>query len=107
MFRRIVLTLTFVAALGAAGVGMANKAAAHGGGCGYGGYGGYYGGYAAFNGYRNVYYGGYPNLYSSYYPARYGYASPVVVYPGGRRHHHDHHHHGHHGHGGITFAIGF
>jgi hypothetical protein len=108
MFRRIVLALTFVAALGAAGVGMVSKAAAHGGGCGYGGYGGYGGGYgggyAAYNGYRNVYYGGYPTLYPSYYAAGYAYAPPVVAYPSGRRHHRGHHRHDR---GGITFAIGF
>lgn len=98
MFRRIVLAFTFVAALGAAGVGMASKAEAHG--CGYGG------GYANYYGYRNVYYSGYPNAYTPYY-AGYGY-QPVVVYPGGgHRHRHHHHHDYYRGGSGVTFAIGF
>ncbi len=112
MIRRIVLALTFVAALGAAGVGPASKAEAHGGGCGYGNYfgnyggygGGYGGGYAAYNGYRGVYYGGYPTYGPSYFASGYTYVPPVVVYPNARRHYHRHHHHDR---GGITFAIGF
>lgn len=104
MFRRIVLALTFVAAFGAAGVGLASKAEAHGGRCGYGGYGG---GYAAYNGYRGVYYGGYPTFYPSPYVAGYAYAPPVVFYPGGGRRHHGHHHHRDRDRGGVTFAIGF
>ena len=95
MFRRIVMALTFVAALGAAGVGLANNAQAQG--CGYGGYGG---GYAHYNGYRNVYRGGYPTYYPSYYSAGYVYTPPVVFYPGGRGHGYRSHH-GHHGHGGF------
>jgi hypothetical protein len=52
MFKRILLSLTFVAALGAASLATTNKASAHG--CGYGGYGvgyGYYPTYASYYGY--------------------------------------------------------
>jgi hypothetical protein len=102
MMRRMLLALTFLAALGAAGVGMANKAEAHDGwgrhrGCGYSS------GLATYNGYRGVYYGGYPTYYPSPFVAGYTYAPPVVVYPGGRRHHR----HRRYDRGGITFAIGF
>jgi hypothetical protein len=106
MFRRIVLALMFVAALGAAGVGMTSDAKAHGGGCGYGNYySNYNGGYATFNGYRGVYYGGYPTYGPSYFATGYTYVPPVVFYPNARRHHRHHHHH--RDRGGVTFAVGF
>jgi hypothetical protein len=99
MFRRMLLAISFMAALGVAGFVATDSAEAHG--CrrgGYGGYGGYYG----------AYYGGgydyYPHVYrTSYYPSVY-YGGPV--YYGGHR---GHGHHGHHGHGGggVSFSIGF
>ena len=90
MFKRILLALTFVAALGAAGLGTSGTAMAHG--CGYGGYG-----------YRTAYY---PPVYASYYS--YGYSPQVAYYPsyyptvsyvnfGG----------GHRRHNGLTFTFGF
>jgi hypothetical protein len=109
MSKRVLLALTFVAALGAAGVGMTSKAQA-GHDCGYGGHG--YGGYG----------------YSDYYPAyvsSYGYAPRFSYYrsagyPHFDRHyyrghhghrHHGHRHHGHHGRhhrdSGVHFSIGF
>ena len=99
MLKRVLLALTFVAALGAAGVGMAGKAQArHDCDYGYGGYG--HGGH-------------YPGYYSSY-----GYAPRLTYYRShgyphyGRHHHrghrHGHHHRGHHrGHSGVYFSIGF
>ena len=101
MLKRVLLALTFVAALGAAGVGMTNKAEArHDCDYGYGGYGGYgYGGY-------------YPSYYSSY-----GYAPRFTYYrshgyPHFDRHHYRGHRHGHHrghhrGGSGVYFSIGF
>lgn len=68
MVRRVLLALTFVAALGVAGLGFSSTAAAHGG-CGRGGgYGGYYGAYygaAPFYGprVRRTYYYGPPAYY--------------------------------------------
>lgn len=102
MLRRMLLGCVLVAALGVASVGLANKANAHGG-CGYDGY---YDGYATYYGYRNVYFGGVPRVYPSPYVAGYTYAPPVVVYPGGRRHHHRPYY-PYRGRGGVTFAIGF
>jgi hypothetical protein len=90
MFKRVLVALTFVVALGAAGLGMSGKAEA-GHGCGYGGYG---------HGYRSY--------YPSYYD-HYDYGSRVSYYRshGHRPHrHHDHHHHDH-GHSGVYFSIGF
>ena len=92
MFKRMLLALTFVAALGAAGVGTSSKAMAHG--CGYGGYG-----------YRAAYYPTYASYYSygyaprvAYYPPRYGYPVYYGGFDGG--HHHRHH-------SGLTFTFGF
>jgi hypothetical protein len=76
MFRRVVLALAFVAALGAGGLGLATSADAHGGGCGRGGYGGYYGAY-------------YPGVYAAPYP----YYGPRSAYYGGYRPYPHHHHH--------------
>ena len=112
MLKHILLAVTFMAALCAAGVGMAGKAGAHGYGRGGCDYDGYRGGYATYYGYRN-YYGGFPPVYPSYYSAGYTYAAPVVVYPGGGHHHRRHGHHGHgrhhhhHDRGGVSFSIGF
>ncbi|MEX2308543.1 MAG: hypothetical protein WD738_13160 [Pirellulales bacterium] len=94
MLKRILLALTFVAVLGAAGLGMSSKAAA-----GHGCYDDYsYGGYG-YRTYQPVYYSdwGYPTYYRSYgYPQRYD------------GHHRYHGHHGHHhDRGGISFSIGF
>ncbi len=98
MFKRVVLALTFVAALGAAGLGMSSNANA-GHGCGYG------------------------YEYGAYYPSHYGswgYGPQISYYRGyDRFHHHDSWHHGHHGHhghrrhghhghgSGVHFSIGF
>lgn len=90
MFKRILLALTFVAALGAASVGTTNQAMAHG--CGYGGYG-----------YRAAYYPGYAPYYAyppqvRYYPGSFAPAYPVY-YGGGHRHHRHH--------DGISISFGF
>lgn len=89
MFRRILLAISFVAALGVAGFGVAGKADAHG--WRHGGYGGYYGAYYGGG------YGYYPYMVrSSYYPpAYYG----PVYYGGYGRHCHRP--------GGVYFSIGF
>jgi hypothetical protein len=107
VFKRILLSLTFVAALCVAG-GMAGTSEAHGYGRGNCVFDGYRGGYATYYGYRN-YYGGFPPIYPSYYGAGYTYAAPVVVYPGRHhgRHGHGHDHHHHHDRGGVSFSIGF
>ncbi|HEY3392458.1 MAG TPA: hypothetical protein VGK58_07115 [Lacipirellulaceae bacterium] len=98
MLKRALLALAFVAALGAAGMGVANKAEA--------GHGHFYGGY----------YGGYGTYYPSYYGG-YGHGPRFSYYRGFGSHygHHGHRsrhhgHHGHHGHGhrsGVSFSIGF
>ena len=81
MFKRMLLALAFVAALGAGGLGMSSKAAAH---CddGYG-YGSYYRSYPSYYGYgygpRVVSYRNYPA-----YPVYYG------GFRDGYRHHHHH-----------------
>ena len=96
MFRRMLMALTMMGVLSAAGLGIASTAEAHCGGYG-GGYGAYYGGYGP--GYT-AYYGGYGPSYAAYYggyPAGY-YAAPVVVYP---RHYH------HRQHDGVVVSFGF
>lgn len=98
MVRRVLLAISFVAALGVAGFVATDSADAHG--CrrgGYGGYGGYYGAY-----YGGGYGGYYPYVQrTSYYPSAY-YGAPAYYgrsYYGG-------HHHGH-DRGGVSFSIGF
>jgi hypothetical protein len=92
MIRRVLLAISFVAALGVAGFVATDTAEAHG--CRRGGYGGYYGAY-----YGGGYGGYYPQVIrSSYYPPIY-YGAPV--YYGGHGHRHHHHH------DGISFSIGF
>ena len=91
MLRRIVLAITFVAALGVAGLGMSKSADAWGG-ChrGYGG--GYYSGYHS---------GYYPHVYrSSYWPRHSTFYGPPVYYGG-------YGHYGHYGHDGVSLSIGF
>ena len=94
MFKRIVLALTFVAALGAASLGTSGKALA---------WHDCHGGY----GYRAAYY----PTYAPYYGYGYGYAPRVAYYPqvypvyyrgfdGG---HHRHHHHD----SGLSISFGF
>ena len=103
MFKRMMLALTFIAALGAASVGTSSKAMAYGG-CRHDGYGyGGYGGYGAAYGYRTAY-------YPTYYP--YPFAPRVAVYPpvypvyyGGGGHHHRHHHNHHRD--GVSISFGF
>jgi hypothetical protein len=91
MVKRVLLALTFVAALGVAGLGISNTAEA-GHGCNRGGGGGYYGAYYA----PAPYYG--PRVVRrSYYaqPAYYGPSSGYFNYGRyGRR-------------GGYSFSIGF
>lgn len=93
MFKRILLAVTFVAALGAASMGTSSKAIAAGCDQGYYGYGGGY----------------YPTYATSYYGSPY---RPIVlrsapvypVYYGGFDGHHRHHHHRH---SGIVVSFGF
>lgn len=95
MFKRVLLALTFVAALGAGGLGMSSHAVAWddcGGGYGYA-YPAYYPsnyGYGYGYGPRAAYYPSY--AYPSYYGGYYG---------GG------HHHHRHHDRGGLSVSFGF
>jgi hypothetical protein len=97
--KRILLALTFVVALGAAGFGMTSTAQARHG-C-YDGYGYGYGGYG-YSSYSPVsYYGGWGYPRHSYYRSH-----------GHRHHRHDghrghHHHHRGHNRGGVYFSIGF
>ena len=94
MLRRIILALTFVAALGVAGLGMSNTADAW-----HSCHRGYYGGYG---GYSSAYYGGYPYVYrASYWPRHSTFYGPPAYYGG--------HYggHGHYGHSGVHFSIGF
>ena len=99
MVKRVLLAFTFVAALGAAGLGIGSKALAWhdcDSGYGYRGYGGY--------------------GYSAYYPSHYGYGYEprVAYYPSYRYpvyygnfdgdHHHDHHDHHHNG---LSISFGF
>jgi hypothetical protein len=93
MFKRVLLSLTFVAALGAASLGMSSKANAYG--CGYGVYGVGYGYYPTYSSYY-----GYPGSAivvrrAPIYPVYYGFDG------------HRHHHHRHHRHGGIRVSFGF
>ena len=97
MFKRILLALTFVAALGVAGLGMSNSADAYGGCHRSSYYGGGYGGYAPYGyGYggprHSMYYGG---GYGGGYGGYHGY--PSRGYYGHRGH----------GHSGISFSFGF
>ena len=94
MFKRILLSLTFVAALGAASLGTSSKALAwddcH---SGYGYQAAYYPTYAPYYGYtpRVAYY---PQVYPAYYRG----------YDGG--HHRHHRHHRHHD-SGLSISFGF
>ena len=89
--KRIFLTLTFVAALAAAGLGMSSTAEADHS-CGYGGYG-----YRSYN---------YPSYYSYYDGYDYG---PRFSYYRSYGHRGYDGHHGYHdrGHSGVYFSIGF
>ena len=92
MMKRILLALTFVAALGAAAVGMASTAeAGHGCHRGYGGHG-----YRAFHS-DNYYSGGYGPRFSYYR----SHPRQVHYYRGFPHHHH------HRDRSGIYFSIGF
>jgi len=86
MFKRMLLAVSFIAALGVAGF-ATSSANAHGG-CGY----------------RTAYYPTYSSYYD-YYPSV-SYVRPVypVYYRGfdGHHHHHDHHHHS-----GVVLTFGF
>ncbi len=92
MFRRVLLAISFVAALGVAGFVATDSAEAHG--CRRGGYGGYHGAY-----YGGGYGGYYPQAYrTNYYPP--------VYYGGGYGGGYGGHGHCHNG-GGSYFSIGF
>jgi hypothetical protein len=95
MFKRMLLAIAFVAALGLASLGTTSEASARG--CGYGYQNAYYPNYAS-------YYGGYPGgavfVRNAYYPAAY-----PVYYGGFDRHRF--HRHRHHRHGGISVSFGF
>jgi hypothetical protein len=100
MVRRILIAISFVAALGVAGF-AATDADAHGRGRGHGHGHGH--GHGGPRGYYGAYYGGgyghYPHVYrSSYYPATY-YGGPV--YYGGYGGHHCHDR------GGVSISFGF
>src|SRR5262245_51626987 len=84
MLKRLLLVCTFIAALGAAGLGVSGKASAWDD-CGPG-YRTYYSAYPA-----------YPSNYYGYTPNVAFYRSPVVVrdYDFHDRHHYEHHHHDH------------
>jgi len=85
MFKRMLLAVSFIAALGVAGL-ATSTASAHGG-CGY----------------RTAYYPTYSSYYD-YYPTV-SYVRPYpVFYRGfdGHHHHHDHHHHS-----GVVLTFGF
>jgi hypothetical protein len=94
MFKRIMLTLSFLAAFGVAGIGASSSADArhwhHHRGYYYGPRVTYYGGY--YRPYRTYYYGpryyGNPGYYSNYY---YGYPDYYYYGPGS----------------GVSFSIGF
>jgi hypothetical protein len=101
MLKRVLLSLTFVAALAAAGLGTASKAEA-GHGCGYyGGYGGY-----GHRSYYPSYYGHYGHGYGPSFSYYRGFGDSHYGHYGHGRHGHRRHHHGHH-HGGVSFSIGF
>jgi hypothetical protein len=94
MVKRIVLAVSFVVALGVAGL-TTSAASAHGYGCGSGGYGGYYSaGYPAYG------------YYDDYYAPR-----RIPVYGGHLHRHRDHYHlHRDYYRGynrGITVGFGF
>lgn len=95
MTKRMMLVLTFVAALGFGALGAASPASAHGGcyrggGHGYGGYGGYGPAVTYRSYYGPRYYG--PTVYPSYYRGYSGYGGAYI--PLGRR-------------SGLSFSIGF
>jgi hypothetical protein len=92
MVRRILLALTFVAAFGAAGLGLSNTAEAHGG-CGRGGGGG---------GYYGAYYGPAP-----YYgpPVRRVYYAPAPAYYGPGPGYINYGHYGRHS--AFSISLGF
>jgi hypothetical protein len=94
MFRRVFLAFTFVAALGAAGLGMNSKATA-GHGC-YDDFGYSYR-YPAYY----SYYGYGPRL--AYYPSHRAYYGDFDGHRHGYHHHHGHHHHDH----GVRISFGF
>jgi hypothetical protein len=90
MFKRMMLAVTFVAALSAASLGMSGSASAHG--CGPGYAVGYYPSYGTY-----YYPGSAVTLRTAYYPPVY----PVYFRGGFVGGHHYHHHNG------ITLTFGF
>jgi hypothetical protein len=89
MFKRMLLGVTMLAAMGVGGLGISSTAAAHG--CDYG-----YG-----PAYRTAYYPAVVPYYDPqvvYYPGSYATFRPVIV---------DTHSYHHHHHGGVTLSVGF
>ena len=97
MLKRMVLSFAFIAAVGAAGLGMGSKALAWDD-CG--------------SGYRAAYYPTYPAYYG--YAPSYGYAprvvsyrAPIVVRDYDYRDYDHHRHHHDYDHNRISFSFGF
>jgi len=95
MLKRVVLSFAFIAAIGAAGLGVGSKAMAWD---------------DCYGGYRAAYYPAYPAYYG--YGPSYGYAprvvsyrAPIVVRDFDRYDHHHGHHHDRDNR--ITFSFGF
>jgi hypothetical protein len=92
MFKRMLLGVTMLAAMGVGGLGINSTAAAHGCDYGYGDYG-----------YRAAYYPTVVPYYTPrvvYYPSSYATFRPI--YADSHHHHYDHHHHS-----GVTLSVGF
>ena len=87
MFKRMMVVMLFVGAIGAASLLTAGNAEAHRHrhGCGYGGYG--YGGPVAVPVYRSGFYGAYPapRAYSARYYGNPGWYGPSGLYQSGYR----------------------
>ena len=98
MVKRALLAFTFVAALGAAGLGVGSKAMAWSD-CNSGGYGYAYPTYAVGYAGYSPYVGYAPRV--AYYPPVPVRGYPVYYGRDGHRHHHDHHHNG------LTISFGF
>ena len=97
MFKRVLLSFAFIAAIGAAGLGVGSKAMAWDD-CG--------------GGYRAAYYPSYPaytyvpTYAPTYAPRVVAYRAPIVVRD--RRFYDDHHHHHHdHDRNFVSFSFGF
>jgi hypothetical protein len=97
MFRRVVLSFAFLAAIGFAGLGVGSKAMAWDD-CGGGYRSAYYPAYPAYYGYAPT--------YSYYRPSVVAYRAPLVVRDRGFHDDYRHHHHDH-DHNFVSFSFGF